>query len=75
MSFIINYVLSMKVVSQLQLCFDSPIHHSVIKIMKAIDIEVDDRDILAGHRIGKSKGNSKKTIVRFCIRKFSKRAL
>ena len=54
---------------------DNELECSVIKIMKAIDIEVDDRDIEACHRIGKSKGNSKKTIVRFCKRKFSKRAL
>ena len=43
--------------------------------MKAIDTEVDDRDIEACHRIGKSKGNSKKSIVWFCNRKFSERAL
>ena len=54
---------------------DNELECSVIKIMKAIDIEVDDRDIEACHRIGKSKGNSEKTIVRFCKRKFSKRAL
>ena len=38
---------------------------SVIKIMKAIDIKVDDRDIEACHRIDKSKGNSKKRNSRF----------
>ena len=43
--------------------------------MKANDIEVDNRDIEACHKIGKSKGNSKKTIVGFCNRKLSKRAL
>ena len=46
-----------------------------MKIMKAIDIEVDDRDIEGYHRTGKSKRNSKRTIVCFCNRKFSKRAL
>ena len=33
------------------------------------------RDTEACHRIGTSKENSKKTIVRFCNRKFNKRAL
>ena len=46
-----------------------------MKIMKAIDIEVDDREIGGYHRTGKSKRNSKRTIVCFCNRKFSKRAL
>ena len=41
--------------------------------MKTIDIEIDD--IEACHRIGKSKEKPKKTIVRFCNRKISKRAL
>ena len=54
---------------------DNELECSVIKIMKAIDIDVDDRNIEAYHRIDKSKGNSKKTIVRFCNRKFSKTAL
>ena len=43
--------------------------------LKATDIEVHDRDIEIHHRIGKSKGNSKKAIVRFCSSKISKRAL
>ena len=54
---------------------DSELQCLVIKIMKIIDIEVDDRDIKTCHRIGKSKGNSKKTIVRFCNHKFSKSVL
>ena len=52
---------------------DNELEYSVIKIMKAIDIEVDDIDIEACHRISKSKGNSKKTIVCFCNCKSSKR--
>ena len=48
---------------------------SVILIMKEIDTEVNDRDTEACHRLGKSKGNSKKSIVWFCNRKFSERAL
>ena len=43
--------------------------------MKAIGIDVDDCDTEAGHRISKSKGNSKKTVAPFCNRKLSKRAL
>ena len=54
---------------------DNELECSVIKIMKANDIEVDNRDIEACHKIGKSKGNSKKTIVGFCNCKLSKRAL
>ena len=34
---------------------DNELECSVIKIMKAIDIEVDDREIKAWHRIGKLK--------------------
>ena len=45
----------------------------LLKFMKAVDIEVDDRDIEGCHRINKLKGNSKKTIVRFCKLEFSKR--
>ena len=44
---------------------DNELECSVIKIMNAIYVQVDERDIEAGHRIGKSKGNSKKTVVRF----------
>ena len=54
---------------------ENELERSVIKIIKSIDSEVDDHDIEAWHRIGKSKGNSKKTIVRFCNRKCSKRVL
>ena len=44
---------------------DNELERSVIKTMKAIDIEVDDRGIEASYRIGKSTGNLKKTIIRF----------
>ena len=44
---------------------DNELGCSIIKIMNAIYVQVDERDIEAGHRIGKSKGNSKKTVVRF----------
>ena len=37
---------------------DIKLECSVIKIMKVIDIEVDEHDIEACHRIDKSKGNS-----------------
>ena len=54
---------------------DNKLECSVIKIMKAIGTDVDDCDTEAGHRISKSKGNSKKTVTPFCNRKLSKRAL
>ena len=54
---------------------DNELECPVIEIMKTIDIGVDNCDIESSHRISKSKGNSKKTIVRFCNRKISKRAL
>ena len=54
---------------------DNGLECPVIKIMKAIDIEVEDRGIEAFHRISKSKGNLKKIIVRFYNRTFSKKGL
>ena len=54
---------------------DNELECSVIKITKVIAIEVDDRDIEACHRIGKSKSYSKKTIFRLCNCKCSKRDL
>ena len=47
---------------------------SVIKIMKASDNEVDDRDIEACQKTGKSKESSKKTFVHLFNRNLSKRA-
>ena len=46
----------------------------VIKIMKAIDIKVEDCDVEVCHKTDKSKWNSKKAILGFCNRKFSKSA-
>lgn len=53
---------------------DNELEYLVIKMMKAIDIEVDNRDIEACRWISKSKGDSKKAIARFCNREFSKSA-
>ena len=43
---------------------DKNLEHSVIEIFKAVDIQTSDNDIKDCHRIGTSKDNSKKTIVR-----------
>ena len=43
--------------------------------MEVIDVEVDDHDIAAFHRINKSKGKSKETIVYFSNREKRKRGL
>ena len=45
------------------------LEYSVIKIMKVIDIEVDDRNMDVCRRIAKLKGKSKKAIARFYNRK------
>lgn len=47
----------------------------VIEILSKVDVNVSNNDIEACHRMGKSKNNSKKTIVRFVNRKFAKKAL
>ena len=47
----------------------------VIEILSKVDVNVTNNDIEACHRMGKSKNNSKKTIVRFVNRKFAKKAL
>ena len=44
---------------------DNELECLLIKIMKVIDIEFDDRDIEACHRISKSRENSKKTFFPF----------
>ena len=55
---------------------DRDLEKTVVKILKKIDVNVNENDIEACHRIGKSKnGVPKNTIVRFCNRKHSKRAL
>ena len=51
------------------------LENKVIGILNSIDVKVTSADIEACHRMGKSKNNSKKTIVRFVNRKFSKQAL
>ena len=53
----------------------SDLENKVVGILNSIDVKVTSADIEACHRMGKSKNNSKKTIVRFVNRKFSKQAL
>ena len=47
----------------------------VIEVLSEIDVNVSTNDIEACHRIGKTRNNSKKTIVRFMNRKNAKKAL
>ena len=55
---------------------DVNLESTVINILsKAINVHVTADDIEACHRIGKSEGNSKKTIVHFINRKHWKCAL
>ena len=55
---------------------DDNLESTVINVLsKATNVHVTADDIEACHRIGKSKGNSKKTIVRFINRKHCKCAL
>ena len=49
---------------------DNNLEHSVIEVFKATDIQISHNDIEDCHRIGKSKGYSKKTIVRLVNRKY-----
>ena len=51
---------------------DKNLEHSVIEVFKAADIQISHNDIEDCHRIGKSKGNSKKTIVRLVNQKYGK---
>ena len=44
-------------------------------ILNEISVDVSPKDIEACHRVGVSKNNSKKTIVRFINRKYAKKAL
>ena len=53
----------------------SDLENKVLDILNSIDVKVTSVDIEACHRIGKSMKNSKRTIVRFVNRKFSKQAL
>ena len=55
---------------------DDNLESTVINVLsKATNVHVTVDDIKVCHRIGKSKGNSKKTIVRFINRKHCKCAL
>ena len=54
---------------------DEDLEEKVIKILDKIEVYVTSRDIEACHRVGKSRNNSKKTIIRFVNRKFAKKAL
>ena len=54
---------------------DEDLEEKVIKILDMIEVNVTSRDIEACHRVGKSRNNSKKTIIRFVNRKFAKKAL
>ena len=54
---------------------DKNLEHSVVKIFKAADIQISHNDVEDCHRIGKPKGNSKKTIVRLVNRKYCKQIL
>ena len=54
---------------------DKNLEHSVIEMFKAADIQISHNDVEDCHRIGKSKGNSKKTILRLVNRKYCKQIL
>ena len=54
---------------------DNCLEEKVIFVFISIGIDVKSSDIEACHRIGKSRYSSKKTILRFTNRKFSKQAL
>ena len=54
---------------------DEDLEEKVIEILNKIDVNVSTKDIEACHRIGKSRENSKKTIIRFVNRKYAKKAL
>ena len=51
------------------------LEHSVIEVFKGADIQIFHNEIVDCHRIGKSKSNSKKTIVRLVNRKYCKQIL
>ena len=54
---------------------DEDLEEKVIEILNKIDVNVSTKDIEACHGIGKSRENSKKTIIRFVNRKYAKKAL
>ena len=56
---------------------DDDLEDTVTNILKDVDVHINDNDLEACHRIGKSdtRTGSKKTIVRFINRKYCKKAL
>ena len=54
---------------------DKNLEHSVIEVFNSANIQISHNDIEDWHRIGKSKGNSKKTILRLVNRKYRKQIL
>ena len=54
---------------------DNCFEEKVISVFTSIGIDVKSNDIEACYRIGKSRNSSKKAIVRFTNRKFTKQAL
>ena len=54
---------------------DEDLEEKVIKILDKVEVNVTNKDIEACHRVGKSRNNSKKTIIRFVNRKFAKEAI
>ena len=51
------------------------LEEKVVDILNEISVDVSPKDIEACHRVGVSKNNSKKTIVRFINKKHAKKAL
>ena len=54
---------------------DQNLGEKLVNILNEISVDVSPKDIEACHRVGVSKNNSKKTIVRFINRKHAKKAL
>ena len=54
---------------------DKNLEHSVIEVFKAANIQISHNNIEDCHRIGKSKGNSKKTIMRLVNGKYCEQIL
>ena len=54
---------------------DQNLEEKVVDILNEISVDVSPKDIEACHRVGVSKNNSKKTIVRFINRKHAKKEL
>ena len=54
---------------------DEKIEEKVIEMLQKIEANGSIQDIEACHRDGKSKNNSKKTIIRFINRKYVKKVL